>query len=103
MRCIYSSAEFIANLRGPHPLFSLPGVTGDTVWADYMHSKFMGVDQYFLASVLVICVFMMIIPHCSVGAIGRIWFSVSVGRLCLFVRLSMCSFFRFLFFVHTLS
>ena len=72
MRCIYSSAEFIANLRGPHPLFSLPGVTGDTVWADYMHSKFMGVDQYFLASVLVICVFMMVIPHCSVGAIGRI-------------------------------
>ena len=73
---IYTNEDLIANLRRPHPLFTLPGVNGDTVWPDYMHSKFMGVGQYLLASVLAICVFMMAIPNCSVDAIGRVCFSV---------------------------
>ena len=61
---IYDKIQFLAAL-GPdrNPLLELPGVSHDTVWPDYMHCKYMGVDQYFLASILVVMVFMIPIPH----------------------------------------
>ena len=63
---VYDKAQFLAAL-GPNrnPLLSLPGVSQDTFWPDYMHCKYMGVDQFFLASVLVVMVFMIPIPHCA--------------------------------------
>ena len=69
MRNVYTPAQFkatfVANLvpgEFLHPLFTLPGVTCRTIWYDYMHCKYMGTDQYFLASVLLVAVFMTAIP-----------------------------------------
>ena len=44
---IYDKAQFLASL-GPdrNPLLELPGVSQHTFWPDYMHCKYMGVDQF---------------------------------------------------------
>ena len=54
---VYSSSEFLANVLPVHPLFTLPGVTIHTLWPDLMHIKYMGVDMWFVGSVLVYLVF----------------------------------------------
>ena len=36
----------------PNPMYKIPGVTPLTVCIDWMHTKYLGTDQYFLGSVL---------------------------------------------------
>ena len=36
----------------PNPMYSIPGVTAMSVCIDWMHTKYLGTDQYFLGSVL---------------------------------------------------
>ena len=61
---VYKHSDFMAAFAPLHAIFSVPGVTILTFWPDYMHTKYMGVDQFFLASILVIGTFMTAIPGC---------------------------------------
>ena len=61
----YSSAQFEAAFPGRHRILKMTGVTIHTIYPDYMHCKFLGVDMYFLGSVLTIMTFMLIIPRCA--------------------------------------
>lgn len=45
--------------RSRNPLFTLPGVTALTVALDYMHSKYLGMDQYMFGSTLWVLCFMV--------------------------------------------
>ena len=54
MNQVYTKAQWRASAWNQHPIFTVPGVTILTVWADLMHAKHMGTDMYFYASVLVL-------------------------------------------------
>ena len=44
----------------PNPMYNIPGVTPLTVCIDWMHTKYLGTDQYFPGSVLfTLCHFLM--------------------------------------------
>ena len=44
----------------PNPMYDIPAVSPMTVCIDWMHTKYLGTDQYFLGSVLyVLCTFLM--------------------------------------------
>ena len=62
---IYSAAQFAAKFPGRHRILKMRGVTINSVYPDYMHCKFLGVDMYFLGSVLTILTFMCCIPNCD--------------------------------------
>ena len=52
MALLYSVAHFMAADPFPHPFWQIPGVSGYSLNLDYMHVKHLGVDKYFLGSVL---------------------------------------------------
>ena len=64
MRGVYTATAFKTKYPDCHRIFSLPGVSINTVWPDYMHCKYMGVDQYFLGSVLVLMTFTLAMDGC---------------------------------------
>ena len=41
-------------------LFRIPGVTIWTVWADWMHTKYIGTDQYLFGSILWLIVYKLL-------------------------------------------
>ena len=46
--------------RSRNPVFTIPGVSGLTVALDWMHAKYLGLDQYMFGSVLfILCHFVM--------------------------------------------
>jgi hypothetical protein len=57
----WTNEEWLAwDGRSTSPLFTMPGVTGLTVALDYMHCKYLGMDQYMFGSVMyVLCYFVM--------------------------------------------
>ena len=57
MNQVYTKAQWRASAWNQHPIFTVPGVTILTVWADLMHAKHMGTDMYFYASVLFLLCF----------------------------------------------
>ena len=65
---VYKHNDFMAAFAPLHAIFSVPGYTILTFWPDYMHTKYMGFDQFFLASILVIGTFMTAIPGCLLRA-----------------------------------
>ena len=75
MRNCFAPDDFLATNPDPHALFSLPGFTIRTIWPDLMHCKYMGVDQYFAGSVLVVCSFMLDIVGCTTWQerLKRVW------------------------------
>ena len=75
METVFSPSQFVATIAPANRLFSLPGVTVETLWPDYMHCKYLGVDQYFLGSVLVVITFLA--THAAAGSwderLARVW------------------------------
>lgn len=69
----WSPAAWLAwPLRCTNPLFDLPGVTALTVALDYMHTKYLGSDQYMFASVLVLLVY-YILPGSPQENLDECW------------------------------
>ena len=62
----YTHAQFLRRWPDCCAIFRVPGVTKDVIAFDTMHNKHLGMDQYFLASVLYVLVYLMLpgtIPH----------------------------------------
>lgn len=49
---VHTTAAFEARFPGRSRLLHSPGISVQACWMDYMHVKHLGVDQYFLGSVL---------------------------------------------------
>ena len=58
-RC-YTVEQFKLRFPDRCEVFNIPGVTHDTVGADTMHNKHLGMDVYFCGSVLYLLVYVML-------------------------------------------
>ena len=63
----HSRASFVAAHRNPHQLLQMAMVTVFNFYADVMHCKYLGTDEYYDASVLWLLVW-NILPGSSVDA-----------------------------------
>jgi hypothetical protein len=61
--------------RSKIELFSIPGVSGVTVALDYMHSKYLGSDQYQFGSVLYVLCY-MVLPNQPKQNLSQCWASI---------------------------
>ena len=75
MSTVYDEHSFNAAFPDLNPLFAMAGISVYTLWPDYMHIKHLGVDMYFLGSILVIITFMCDIPGCHSWQhrLSRVW------------------------------
>ena len=72
MQNVYSHAQWLALFPDRRSLFRLPGVGIWTVQCDYMHTKYLGADQYFFGSVLWVMVYLLL-PGTPVDNIAVVW------------------------------
>ena len=72
MAMLYSVAHFMAADPFPHPFWQIPGVSDYNLNLDYMHVKHLGVDKYFLGSVLFLLAYRLL-PKSPQGNINGIY------------------------------
>ena len=72
---LYTKEQWIDSEYNRHEIFSLPGVTILTCCVDLMHTKYLGVDSYFNASVLVLLVY-YVLPHSPTQNLNTVWKSL---------------------------
>ena len=77
MRSCYTPAQFAARFALANALLSLPGVTVHSFYADWMHCKYLGSDQYLLGSILWMICYQLLSGQCS-GVACWVWVAVQV-------------------------
>ena len=73
---IYSKLQWENSVWNRHPLFRLPGVSIYIVLCDLMHVNHLGVDVYFLGSVLSLLCYRML-PDSPARNLAVVWGSIS--------------------------
>ena len=77
MEQCWTSATWLAwDGRSKCPLFSLPGVTALTVCLDYMHCKYLGMDQYMFGSDLYLLVHHVLTFGTPQENLNHIWIEI---------------------------
>ena len=94
----WQADEWLAAHENRHFLFTPPGVSIPSVYPDWLHTKHLGVDQYFLGSVLWLLVYQLSPGRDPQEALNEVWdaileqyrFQHTPGRFSM-MRLSMFS------------
>jgi hypothetical protein len=69
---VYTKDDWLTSVYNVHALFSVPGVTILTASVDFMHTKYIGVDAYFYASVLTLLCY-YVLPQDAQTNLNRVW------------------------------
>ena len=69
---VYTKDDWRDSPYNTHAFFSLPGVSILTACVDFMHTKYLGVDGYFYASVLVVLVY-HVLPQDPQTNLNIVW------------------------------
>ena len=77
MQNVYSYYQWLALFPDRRALFRLPGVSIWTVQCDYMHTKYLGTDQYFFGSVLRVMVYLLL-PGSPDDNLGVVWRAIEI-------------------------
>ena len=93
---IHDVTSWIARFPNRNCIFKILNLTQHNVFPDYMHTKHLGIDMYFLASVLVLLVF-HILPGNKNENLQRVWRKLqeayrAIGERTKFSRLTLSMF-----------